>query len=311
MLKEWFKGVIKLFAFFFLLLALWLVYQEIEKIGMTQIWASMRSTPFWVLGVAFTFVLLDYAAYSGYDLLALRYIGKKVPLPAVIETAMVSFSITNTTGHAYIAGGSIRYLLYAKHGLNEIDVLKMIAFESLTFLLGMACIFDLSLILTSVFHLTRLPSEAYLFDIGAVVVSVLFILYWFFVVKPNRRLTFNNTIISAPTTRMTLRQILIGSMDMIATSLVFYTLLRYHLDVHFFHVVSIFLLAQLIGISTQVPGGLGVFEGMFLYLFVHTPPEKAPILAALITFRIMYYFIPLGLGGIFFLTTAVWNKLKR
>lgn len=77
MLKEWFKGVIKLFAFFFLLLALWLVYQEIEKIGMTQIWASMRSTPFWVLGVAFTFVLLDYAAYSGYDLLALRYIGKK------------------------------------------------------------------------------------------------------------------------------------------------------------------------------------------------------------------------------------------
>ena len=110
---------------------------------------------------------------------------------------------------------------------------------------------------------------------------------------------------------MTLRQILIGSMDMIATSLVFYTLLRYHLDVHFFHVVSIFLLAQLIGISTQVPGGLGVFEGMFLYLFVHTPPEKAPILAALITFRIMYYFIPLGLSGLFFLTTAVWNKLKR
>ncbi len=311
MLKEWLKSVIKLFAFFFLLLALWLVYQEIEKIGMAQIWLSMKSIPIWVLGLAFIFVLLDYTAYSGYDVLALKYIGKKVPLPAIIETAMVSFSITNTTGHAYIAGGSIRYLLYSKKGLSELDVLKMIAFESLTFLLGMACIFNLSLILTSIFHLTRAPSEVFWFYCGSILVSILFILYWFFIVKPKRKLTFNNITIAAPTTRMTLYQLLIGSADMLATSLVFYTLLRYHLDVNFFHVISIFLLAQLIGISTQVPGGLGVFEGMFLYLFVHTPPEKAPILAALITFRIMYYFVPLCLSGIFFICSSIWHKIKH
>ncbi len=311
MLKEWLKSVIKLLAFFFLLLALWLVYQEIEKIGMAQIWLYMKSTPIWILGLAFVFVVADYIAYSGYDLLALKYIGKKVPLSAVIQTAMVSFSITNTTGHAYIAGGSIRYLLYSKKGLSELDVLKIIAFESLTFLLGMACIFNLSLISTSLFHLTRIPSEMNWFYLGSFLVSLFFVCYWFFIVKPKRKLTFNNITITAPTKRMTLYQLFIGSVDMLATSLVFYTLLRYHLDVNFFHVVSIFLLAQLIGISTQVPGGLGVFEGMFLYLFVHTPSEKAPILAALITFRIMYYFVPLCLSGLFFIISSIWHKMRH
>lgn len=311
MLKEWFKSLIKLFALFFLILALWLVYQEIEKIGLGKVWELIESTPLWVLAIAFGFVLCDYMAYSGYDWLALKYVGKKVPFLDIMETAMVSFSITNTTGHAYIAGGSIRYLLYSKKGLTEFDVLKMIAFESLTFLLGMACVFDLSLILSSAFHLTRAPGEVHWFYIGACLVSILFIFYWFLVVRPGRKMTFNQITIKAPTPKMTIRQLLIGSTDMIVSSLVFYTILRYHLDVNFIHVVSIFLLAQLIGISTQVPGGLGVFEGTFLYLFVHTPPEKGPILAALLTFRVLYYFVPLALSGLFFLGQWINETVKK
>lgn len=311
MMKKWVDLLIQLFALLFFGLALWLVYNEIRKIGWDHLLTLISQTPFWVLSTALAFTLCDYIAFSGYDFLALKYIGKKLPKDKVVEAAMISFSVTNTTGHAYIAGGSLRYMLYSKLGLTELNVLKMIAFESVTYLLGMACVFDVSLILSSLFHLTPGSTDIKWFDIGAVVVSLLVLLYWFFVVRPKRKINFKNIQIQAPSPKITLLQMLVGSMDIVAASLVFYTLLRYHMDVNIIHVFTIFTLAQLIGISTQVPGGLGVFEGAFLYLFVHTPAEKGGILAALITFRILYYFVPLGLTGLFFAGSQIKKLIRK
>lgn len=311
MMKKWVDFLIQLFALLFFGLALWLVYNEIRKIGWDHLLTLISQTPFWVLSTALAFTLCDYIAFSGYDFLALKYIDKKLPKDKVVEAAMISFSVTNTTGHAYIAGGSLRYMLYSKLGLTELNVLKMIAFESVTYLLGMACVFDVSLILSSLFHLTPGSTDIKWFDIGAVVVSLLVLLYWVFVVRPKRKITFKNIQIQAPSPKITLLQMLVGSMDIVAASLVFYTLLHYHMDVNIIHVFTIFTLAQLIGISTQVPGGLGVFEGAFLYLFVHTPAEKGGILAALITFRILYYFVPLGLTGLFFAGSQIKKLIRK
>lgn len=311
MMKKWVDLLIQLFALLFFGLALWLGYNEIRKIGWDHLLTLISQTPFWVLSTALAFTLCDYIAFSGYDFLALKYIGKKLPKDKVVEAAMISFSVTNTTGHAYIAGGSLRYMLYSKLGLTELNVLKMIAFESVTYLLGMACVFDVSLILSSLFHLTPGSTDIKWFDIGAVVVSLLVLLYWVFVVRPKRKINFKNIQIQAPSPKITLLQMLVGSMDIVAASLVFYTLLRYHMDVNIIHVFTIFTLAQLIGISTQVPGGLGVFEGAFLYLFVHTPAEKGGILAALITFRILYYFVPLGLTGLFFAGSQIKKLIRK
>lgn len=311
MMKKWVDFLIQLFALLFFGLALWLVYNEIRKIGWDHLLTLISQTPFWVLSTALAFTLCDYIAFSGYDFLALKYIGKKLPKDKVVEAAMISFSVTNTTGHAYIAGGSLRYMLYSKLGLTELNVLKMIAFESVTYLLGMACVFDVSLILSSLFHLTPGSTDIKWFDIGAVVVSLLVLLYWVFVVRPKRKINFKNIQIQAPSPKITLLQMLVGSMDIVAASLVFYTLLRYHMDVNIIHVFTIFTLAQLIGISTQVPGGLGIFEGAFLYLFVHTPAEKGGILAALITFRILYYFVPLGLTGLFFAGSQIKKLIRK
>lgn len=311
MMKKGIDLFIQIFAFLFFGLALWLVYNEIRKIGWHHLLDLISSTPFWVLSTALAFTLCDYIAFSGYDFLALKYIGKKLPKEKVVEAAMISFSVTNTTGHAYIAGGSLRYMLYSKLGLTELNVLKMIAFESLTYLLGMACVFDLSLILSGIFHLTPGTTDIRWFYMGAVVVSMLVILYWIFIILPRRKINFKNIEILAPSAKITLLQMLVGGLDITAASLVFYTLLRFHMDVNIIHVFTIFTLAQLIGISTQVPGGLGVFEGAFLYLFVHTPAEKGGILAALITFRILYYFVPLGLTGLFFTGTQIKKLIKK
>ena len=150
MRKQFLKILMAMLGLFFLGVALWLVYQEIHTLGFSVILNKVRQLPFWILILAVFFIGCDYLAFSGYDFLALDYIEAKINKWLVLKTAFVSFSVTNTTGHAYMAGGSIRYFFYSKAGLNEFQVLKVIAFESLTFLMGLGIVLDICLILSTV-----------------------------------------------------------------------------------------------------------------------------------------------------------------
>ena len=63
----------------------------------------------------------------------------------------------------------------------------------------------------------------------------------------------------------------------------------------FGHFLAIFVIAQIIGLISHVPGGLGVFEAVMLAGFGATGNAEltAPILGALAAFRVIYYLLPL------------------
>ena len=306
MQKRFLKICIELIGLFFLFLAIYLVYRQVHALGFSDVLDKVTQLPVWILVLALFFILMDYLALSGYDFLALNYIGEKIKKWLVLKTAFISFSVTNTTGHAYVAGGSVRYFFYSKVGLSEFQILKMIAFESLTFLMGMGIVLDFCLILSHFLHIPRMQGYQNWLDVGAVAVTLALIAYVWFVVKPKRQFKWSNIEISAPSLSLTLKQMFVGGLDIFSASLVFYVLFKAHLDAPYLHVTVIFLISQLIGISTQVPGGLGVFEASFLYLFSPSEVEKIPLLAVLISFRVLYYFLPLAVSIL--LLTAEWIR---
>src|SRR5262249_21480539 len=53
-----------------------------------------------------------------------------------------------------------------------------------------------------------------------------------------------------------------------------------------------FLTAQLIGIASHVPGGVGVFEGVMV-IFLKPYVDSAKIVPALLIYRAVYYLLPL------------------
>ena len=311
MLKQIIKLISKLLGLFFLCLASFLVYKEVHRIGWHQVENQITQLPISICLFALLFVLLDYFALSLYDFLGLEYIGKKLKKWLVFKTAFISFSITNTTGHAYIAGGSIRYLFYSKAGLSEFQVLKVIAFESLTFLMGMAVVLNVCLILSHLVHMPALKSYQHLLDIGAIVVSLMFVLYIAFVVLKKRHFKWKNIQINVPSLSLTIKQMLVGAGDILSASFVFYILFSAHLNAPYLYVAVIFLISQLIGISTQVPGGLGVFEASFLYLYPHSSDEKLSLLATLISFRVLYYFLPFFISCLYLIINAFWQMFIK
>ena len=300
--KNLFSLATKILALFFFGLAVWLVFKEVHSLGFDMIINQITKLPYSQLFLALFFVLMDYVAFSGYDFLAISYIGAKIKRWIIVKTAMISFALTNTTGHAYLAGGSVRYAFYSKEGLSQIQILKIITFESLTYLIGMGIILDVCLIVVHFLQFDTFLHYQKWLDIGAVIGTILVVIYF---VLPRTQL---GKYIILPSLKQKIWQAVVGVSDCIAASLVFYTLFLGHLEANYFYVASLFFIAQVIGIASQVPGGLGVFEATFLCLYPHTEKEKLPLIAILISFRVLYYFVPLLAS--FGVLTFDWLKYK-
>ena len=76
--------------------------------------------------------------------------------------------------------------------------------------------------------------------------------------------------------------------------------------------MGLFAIAQSTGVFSQVPGGIGVFETVFL-IALPDSVDKANIFGALLAFRIIYYVLPLiGMGSLFFVYER-WlrSRMKR
>ena len=60
-------------------------------------------------------------------------------------------------------------------------------------------------------------------------------------------------------------------------------------------VVVLFSIAKTIGIFSNVPGGLGVFEAIMASAVSSVP--VADLAAALIAYRVIFYLVPFGIAG--------------
>ncbi len=96
----------------------------------------------------------------------------------------------------------------------------------------------------------------------------------------------DNWRIVLPCLRGTLLQIGIGALDRVLASLSIYMLLPASPDVSFATVLVVFVTATLLGIVSHAPGSLGVIE--------------AELLASLVTFRVLDFFLPLMLATAMF-----------
>jgi uncharacterized membrane protein YbhN (UPF0104 family) len=99
-----------------------------------------------------------------------------------------------------------------------------------------------------------------------------------------------------PNLRFTLVQIGIGALDLCLVTLAMYVLLPLSPAVGFVTVLVIFLTATLLGTLSHAPGGLGVIEATMLIGLAQF--EREELLAALLTFRALYFVLPLILATV-------------
>jgi phosphatidylglycerol lysyltransferase len=136
--------------------------------------------------------------------------------------------------------------------------------------------------------------------IGILLLSLLAAYFYFSFSK--RELKVKGHKIRVPEPKIALMQLALSSADYLLPGSIIYLLLPSNPQLTLLHVLVFFALAQLIGLISTVPGGLGVFETVMLFL-LEPYFGTVDIIGALVIFRLIYYFVPFLLGFLTLYTT--------
>ncbi len=276
-------------------LALYALHRELQTYHLHDIRYALRAIPFGSLGFAGLLTVLSYLVMTGYDVLALRYVGHPLAYRKTALASFMSYAFSNNLGFSVLTGGSVRYRLYGAWGVLALDIARVILFCSFTFLLGL---FAFGCAVFLLFPLS-IPSGLHLPFSTTRPLGVIFacVVAAYAGVSLLRRAPLRLWALEFPVPKWRLAgaQALIASLDWALAGSTLYVLLPHGAGFALSHFLAVFILAQVSGIVSQVPGGLGVFETVVVLLL--SPVLKAPdVVAALLAFRAIYYLGPLGVA---------------
>ena len=278
-----------------LAVAAFILYHLLRGTDFEKVVAALKAQSIQKIATSGAFVVAGYITLTFYDVFALRTIGRdKVPYAVAALASFASSTIGHSLGAAVLTGGLVRFRVYSVWGLTAIDIAKIAFVTGMTFWLGNAFMLGGAATYapeaaSAVDHLP--PWINRLIGLGGLSAIVCYLLW---LIPRRRSVGRSGWRIELPSVRFTLVQIGIGALDLTFVTLAMYVLLPSEPPVEFLTVLVAFLTATLLGTVSHAPGGLGVIEATVLVGLAQFPREE--LLAALLTFRALYFVLPLILA---------------
>lgn len=309
-LSRFTQKIIHLLPLIVFICALFIVNNQLKDQDLSDIVSTLEKTPVWIICAAIVLTAINYLILAGYDWLALYFTGHtKIPLTKMIAAALISYAISNNTGHAWAAGGSIRYRFYSKWGVPGWDILKISLFLAITYLLGAVTLGLIGSLLLPHYSANAIQEPQAIYWIS-VLCAIALVVYWAAVCLWRKPLMIKGFELFLPSPSMTFWQTFVSSVDIILSSLVLWVLLLGKVDIGFSGFVMVFVVAQVAGVISQVPGGIGVFEGAFLMLMsdIQGTDQHLILIGALMLFRAIYFFMPMLVAGVGLLCYEIYSR---
>lgn len=273
-------------------IALWALDRVVRAYPAGDILRALRDVPlrsvFWSAAIT----LAGYLALVGYDVIAMRFLGPKLPLRRMLIPSFISFAISNSAPASMVTAGGIRYRLYRPHGLSLLGAAAVAGFNVVTYALGLCVLAGVALLFG--------PHAGPLSGVSGHVLGALLLAaaggYLLAASVVRGAITLRGREIRLPPLRTALAQLSVSMADWVLSSGALYVLLAGVGRAPYFPFLTAFLIAQFVSLLVPIPGGLGVFEAGVLWL--RPTGVAAPlIVAALLLYRAVYYLLPLVTAG--------------
>lgn len=290
--------------------AVWLLHNELRAYHLRDILRAFDAISGARLWAAAGLTILSYAVMTGYDVLAMRYIRYPLSYSKIGLASFIGYAFSNNIGMSMIAGASVRYRLYSAWGLSTLQITQVVAFCTLTlwlgfFTLGGAVFLIEPLTIPAAIHLPLTSLRA----IGMVMLAV--VLACGIATKAKRTaIRIYQWEFQLPSARLFFLQLVIAALDWMLASLVLFVLLASGTAISFSEFLAVYLLAQLAGLVSQVPGGLGVFETVIVLMLSARLPANQ-IVGALLGYRALYYWLPLVVAALLLGLQEILRKRER
>lgn len=251
---------------------------------------------------------LSYTLYAMQDVLGRIYTRHRVPKRRIMAIAIVSYAFNLNLG-ALVGGAGFRYRLYSQSGLSGATIARVIGFAVATNWSGYV------LLAGSVFgtRAVAIPAQWALGASGLQAIGILLLVASaaYFVacaVAHDRVWRIRGHEIRLPGVGLALLQVAVSCANWLVIAMLLYLLL--HRQIEFTTVVGVLQLGAIGGAITHIPAGLGVLEVVAVAMLGDRLPE-AEILAALLTYRAIYYLGPLLIGLLLYVRFEAIAGAKR
>ncbi|ORJ48991.1 hypothetical protein B2M27_17960 [Kluyvera intermedia] len=293
---------------FFIAVAVLLVLYA-QKVNWDDVWKVIHDYNRLVLLGAAALVVVSYLIYGCYDLLGRAYCGHKLAKRQVMLVSFICYAF-NLTLSTWVGGIGMRYRLYSRLGLPSSTITRIFSLSITTNWLGYILLGGI--IFT--FGVVDIPAHWYISDTTLRIIGVVLLLFiafylWACGFAKRRHFTIRGQKLVIPSWRFALAQMAISSANWIAMGVIIWLLMGH--QTNFFFVLGVLLVSSIAGVIVHIPAGIGVLEAVFLALLAGEHTSQGVIIAALLAYRVLYYFIPLLLALIAYLILESRAKKLR
>lgn len=287
----------------FFAMIVWLLVEQARTIEWAEVGEALERLPRSVLVLAAVLASLSFAVYSTFDLIGRRYTRHKLPTRCVMLVAFISYAFTLNLG--WLLGGiASRYRLYAKFGLANDVITRVLGLSMLTNWLGPFMLGGIILCFFTPNLPAQWPSLAVMLPWlggGLLAVASIYLLACTF--SKRRRWNWRKQTIALPTARIAWLQLALSMLNWMITASVIFMVLQ--MRIAYLTVLTVLLMAAVAGVVIRVPAGLGVLEAVFVAMLSSRLPATE-VLAGLLAYRAVYYLLPLMVAALLF-TRTEWR----
>lgn len=293
--------------FFIAVIVLLVVYAK--KVDWEEVWKVIRDYNRVALLSAVGLVVVSYLIYGCYDLLGRFYCGHKLAKRQVMLVSFICYAF-NLTLSTWVGGIGMRYRLYSRLGLPGSTITRIFSLSITTNWLGYILL--AGIIFTA--GVVELPDHWYVDQttlriLGIGLLMIIAVYLWFCAFAKHRHMTIKGQKLVLPSWKFALAQMLISSVNWMVMGAIIWLLLGQ--SVNYFFVLGVLLVSSIAGVIVHIPAGIGVLEAVFIALLAGEHTSKGSIIAALLAYRVLYYFIPLLLALICYLLLESQAKKLR
>lgn len=266
------------------LILIWLLYRRVGQLDTNHLFAAFDTVAIWQWVLALGLTWVSFGAVGRYDVVLHRLFATPIAGRQAARGGKTAIALSQALGLGVLTGAIARWRMLP--GLSFLLCLSLSLAVALSFLGGWALVTAIVLL---AFPVAQVPHIVPLAILAATGVSIL-ILLW----QPN--LYWRGRRINLPPLAAMVRLPWLAAIDTIAAGLAFWVLLPPEIAIPFTALLPAFLVALGAGIVSGTPGGVGAFE-VTLMAFLPDIPQ-APLLAAILAFRLVYYAAPAALASL-------------
>jgi uncharacterized membrane protein YbhN (UPF0104 family) len=285
--------------------ALYVVQRELATLRLGDVLAAMDAIPARSIWLAFGTTVVAYLVLTAYDALGTRFVGHPLSYGRIAFASFTAYALAHNIGFATLSGAAIRYRLYVLWGMAPLQIAGVVAFTSLTFVLGGLTLGGLVLLAVpqAVPGFGGWVPAPVMHAVGIAMLGAVAAYAGFGLFRREPIVLFR-TPIPLPGPRMAGAQVALATVDVALTAAILYVLLPEAPGLSFLVFLAVYVTAYTAAMASHVPGGIGVFDGtMLIGLGPHL--DAATIVGALLVFRLLYYILPLFLAGGLFAANEV------